>query len=140
VEEGEAERLAAHVRELDEQAATDDEIAAWLQEVTPDFGASGHVLSLARGLSKMDAYSLLSHTEPWKRRRTRYQIRYADGSSGGEFSNANGRTFAVGDHVNLPNRPEPPHDAEGGRGTVWRVVAVEEVDDPAFTARLVVNP
>jgi hypothetical protein len=137
MDESDAERLAAEVRVMDSCGATDDEIAAWLKAQTPDFGGSGHVLSVARAISKLDAYLVLNATPTWERVKKRFHLTYPDGSSGGQFV-THGRTFGVGDRLNIPVRPEPPYLS--GRGTVWKIAAVEDDEDPAFTARLILEP
>jgi hypothetical protein len=139
MDESDAERLAAEVRVMDSGVATDDEVAAWLKAQTPDFGGSGHVLSVARAISKLDAYVILNATPTWERAKKRFHLTYPDGSSGGKFL-THGRTFAVGDRLYIPLRPEPPYLSESGRGTAWKVVAVEDDEDPAFTARVTLEP
>ena len=139
MDESEIEKLAATVRELDASGASDEDVASWLKPLTASLGESGSVLAVARGVSKKDAYAALHATPSWQGSTTRHRLRLADGTSFGELHSPNGRRFAVGDRVNLPNSPEPPHTSEPGRGSVWRVLAVEPLDDPAFIARVTVE-
>ena len=136
----EVAELVEGVRSLDRRGASDNEVAAWLMARTRDFGSSGKVLQQARGLTTADAYAVLHSTEAWRSRRTRLHLRTTEGTALGKFSSANGRTYEVGHTLNLPNRPEPPHRSEPGRGTVWQVRAVAPDDDPSFVATLVVAP
>jgi hypothetical protein len=135
--ERDAIELAEGVRALDRKGASDEVVAAWLKARTSNFGESGKALALARGLTTGDAYCVLHETATWKAATTLYRLTTPAGD-GGVFASANGRSFVVGDTLNLPNAPEPPHKAEEGRGTVWRVTAVEPDDGPGFAGRLVV--
>ena len=139
MDKAQIETLAATVRELDARGSTDDEVAQWLKQHTADFGESGTVLAFARGISKTDAYGALKATATWQRTTTRHRLRLVDGTPFGELHSPNGRTYTVGDHINLPNSPEPPYASKPGRGTVWRVVAVDSVGDPGFLATLTVE-
>jgi hypothetical protein len=131
--------LVEAVRALDATGASDDEVAAWLKGRTSTFGENGRVLAAARQLSTVDAYAVLHQTETWKAATSRYHLTTPAGD-GGTFASPNGRTFSVGDTLNLAAAPEPPYKSEPGRGTVWRVVAIEPADEPGFSGRLVVEP
>jgi hypothetical protein len=134
------EELVDAIRSLDAEGATDDEIAQWLKSRTVSFGDSGEALATARGLRTADAYGALHATKVWKASATRFHIVTASGPLVRGFSSPDGRTFGVGDTLNLPNLPELPHNPEPGRGTLWRVTAVEPDYEPGFTACLVVQP
>lgn len=133
------EGLVSEFRRREEQGCSEDELAVWLKSQTVSFGDSGKVLSVARGIPGLEAYGALHATSVWKNAMTRYRLVLPTGATS-SFGSPNGRTFSVGDTFNLPDAPEPPHKPEPGRGTVWRVTAVEVDDDPVFTARLTVEP
>ena len=133
------ESLVTEFRRREEVGCSDDELAVWLKFQTTSFGDSGKVFSVARGLSTAEAYEALRATSVWKNAATRFHIVLPTGATS-ELHSPDGRTFSVGDTLNMPNVSEPPHKAEAGRGTLWRVTAVEADDDPAFTARLTVEP
>jgi hypothetical protein len=133
------EHLVNEFRRREANGSSEEELAAWLKDQTVSFGDSGNVLSAARGITTVEAYGALHATDVWRSATTRFHVTLPTGSIS-EFRNPNGRTFSVGDTLNMPNVLESPHRSEPGRGTVWRVIAVEPDDDPAFTARLVVEP
>jgi hypothetical protein len=138
-DDAELDRMAEDVRDLYERGSSDDEVAAWLKTRTASFGESGKVLARATGVPTVDAYRVLHATETWKSATTRFRIVDPAGRRT-EFNSPDGKTFGVGDAINLPIGSEPPYEPEPGRGTVWRVVAVETEEEPGFNSRLVVEP
>jgi hypothetical protein len=139
VDQQELESLAEQVRSLGGGEASDDEIAMWLKERTLTFAESAKVLALAEGIETVEAYVRLDATETWQASTACFHTVDPAGAIA-EFRTRSGRTFVVGDTFNMPNAPEPPYKAEPGRGTVWRITAVEPDEDANFTARLVVEP
>jgi hypothetical protein len=136
------ERMASVVNEFrqrEENGASDEELAVWLKFQTTSFGDGADVLSKARGISYGGAMGVLWRTSVWRNAGSRFKIFLPSGATT-ELRSPNGRTFSVGETLNMPHVPEPPHEAEAGRGTVWRVTAVEPDDDLAFTACLRVEP
>src|SRR4051794_27554577 len=101
-ESREFQALAEAVQTLDSQGRSDEEVATWLKARTADFGESGKVLADARGITKAEAFDELKATDTWRRVETRFEI-LCGGEYHGEYRSVNGRTFAVGDELKIPD-------------------------------------
>jgi hypothetical protein len=109
--------LADEARGLTASGASDDRIASWLKTETGPLLDSCKVFATARALSTAEAYAALHDTPTWKAGTKTYAVVMPDGAVV-DFRSTGGRTFAVGDPLNLPSTPDPPHVPAAGRGTV----------------------
>ena len=119
---------------------SEDAIVAWLRTESALIDDAADAIVEATGRETSEVLRMLTRSPAWNQGVTGYTLTTAAGTFLGNFTSARGRTLQVGDRINLPNAPEPPHKGEAGRGTVWRVVGVEDDEDPRITARLTLEP
>jgi hypothetical protein len=132
--------VVERIRGLDAGGASDDDVAAWLMGRGLDFGSSVYALVRARSIDWLQAHFALDATAAWRSRRRQFHLKFENGDALGEFESVSLRPYAAGERLNMPHAPEPPHEPELGRGTVWRIASVEPDEDPNFEASLVVTP
>jgi hypothetical protein len=137
----EQDRRSQRIHEMYAAGESDEAVADWLRSDGANIVDGAKAIEHATGRQFADAVWMLRESPSFNRGSTSFTLSVAEGEGHfGTFKSPTGRTFAVGDHFNLPNAPEPPHRPAVGRGTVWRVIAVDTSEDPAITAQLTIEP